>query len=269
MSDKTKKTILFIIVGILLILIGGVSVALFLYINGEDDTIEYEYIGGNSTTKVVTTTTVEDDEEETTTTSGIAETSTTSSVTTNSNNNNNNNNNSNSGNNQSNKTTTKTTKTTKTNYYSSTSWSSSTSTSWDMPTMTVVTTTRTSRNTVNSNSTYPNALNDWEWAIVNKINAFRKSQGFKELGVVEEFRSRAEQAADEWNGKESGLSDLENKLKDMNFYVYISSGKKVTEDTFYNKIIEAVNLNSSSKYSYIGVGLIQNGSTYKMIVIFE
>lgn len=267
MKKSTLITILEIIIAIVI-----VTVALVLIYIFRDD--KDEEINPVITSR---TTMSEQTSEESTTTSETTTTSTTTSTTTTT---------TTTSNTTSKKTTKKTTKETtkktkqKTNSESKASESKSSEktaseSSSSKSSSSSNTSSETSLEVTNSKTTYPDALDSWEWAIVNAINDERKKNGLNKLQVATLYRKVAEEAADMW--QHSSNSELETYLSGYNSYA--SWQNQLDYNTGYNEFIKRTksntNLTTRKNTTYIGVGVIYNPKgfsslpTYYYVVIYK
>ena len=113
-------------------------------------------------------------------------------------------------------------------------------------------------------TTYPNALNEWEWAIVNLINAYREKKGLDDLLVGTELRLLAEQIADnkdDYYINKSGVKYITYSDKNIGY----STGYK----ELYNYAIEQVRFGELKKIKWLGVGVIYKDNTHYFCLIYE
>jgi hypothetical protein len=122
-----------------------------------------------------------------------------------------------------------------------------------------------------SGSTNPNALDDYEWYIVNEINASRVANGLNELTVAVELRDMAETAASIYNT--GGDSEVKAYLEDYNSYRLASTNQDITKEELLSKTLNKTSITTKKYVDYIGVGVLkytnsQNGlpSMYYCII---
>lgn len=121
----------------------------------------------------------------------------------------------------------------------------------------------------NDSSTYPDALDSWEWNIVDRINKTRKESGMSELSVARELRDKAEEAAYIYyaNG-----ADALKKYLEGHSYLYMYSNLNITPDTLYDNTVSSTKVVTNPNLQYVGAGvLLKNTSldTYFYVIIYE
>lgn len=125
-------------------------------------------------------------------------------------------------------------------------------------------------------TTYKDAVDSYEWEIINLINAERKKNGLNELIFALELRTLAEEAATLYsNSKETSASSL---LSDYAGYL-IMYKYKYTPALFYNDTVKQTkspdtgyDITTNPYYKYIGVGVIEkanNKNTYYYALVYE
>ncbi len=120
-----------------------------------------------------------------------------------------------------------------------------------------------------SPTTYPGALDSWEWEIVTRINEARRKNGLKELKVASELRDLAESAADQWIAL--GDEGIKKYLAgNSNFRMY--SNLDVSAKTLYDRTVGATKVTTSPYLEYVGVGVLEKFTgltTYFYVIIYE
>ena len=113
-------------------------------------------------------------------------------------------------------------------------------------------------------TTYPNALDEWEWAVVNLINAYREKKGLDTLLVSTELRLLAEQIAD-------NKDDYYVKKHDYKYITY--SDKNIGYSTgykeLYNYAIGEIRFDQLKNIKWLGVGVIYKDNTHSFCLIYE
>ena len=132
----------------------------------------------------------------------------------------------------------------------------------------------TTYETTTSSTTYQNAIDAYEWALVNRINQARRNNGLQELEVAVRFRQLAEEFADRVENNSCSVVSLDNAKTYINyaggdFYNTVNAwvrGGGFSEsqmlsmnDEFYDYIIStsSVLVITSADIRYIGVGVIK------------
>lgn len=131
------------------------------------------------------------------------------------------------------------------------------------------------RETTNESTDYPNALDEWEWKVVDAINAERIKNGLNPLEVAVDLRRLAEEAADFWY--EYDDDEISDYLEGYSHYAIKSNNLSMS--TGYNYLIDRTKINTkvtTNKYMrYLGVGVIYldrglNGiKTHYYVIIYE
>lgn len=121
----------------------------------------------------------------------------------------------------------------------------------------------------NSSTTYPDALDSWEWDIVDMINEARRKNGLNELLVASELRTMAEDAAYIYytNGDAAAKSYLIN-YANMRMY----SNLLIDSAYLFENTINSTNVTTNPYIKYIGVGVLlkkPNLDTYYYILVYE
>lgn len=124
-----------------------------------------------------------------------------------------------------------------------------------------------SHEVVNDRSTYPNALDAWEWEIVNSINKERRKRGLNELAVARDLRQLAEEAADLWVG--SGSEVVKNYLTGHANYRKQTNYDDVTASSLYNDTVEKTQVTTNDSLKYLGVGVLYKNDTYYYVIVYE
>lgn len=119
----------------------------------------------------------------------------------------------------------------------------------------------------NDKSTYPDAIDDWEWAIVNLINETRRKNGLNELLVARDLRQLAEEAADLWLG--SGSDVVKEYLQGHSNYRKYTNHEDVTPLSLYGDTVNATKVTTNSALRYLGVGVLYKNDTYYYVIIYE
>ena len=118
-------------------------------------------------------------------------------------------------------------------------------------------------------TTYPDALDSWEWEVVDLINAERRKNGLNELLVAEDFRRIAEEGADLYytNGEESAKSYLANYSNLRMF-----SNLNINAKTLYTNTLNSTKVTTNPYIRYVGVGVLLKDTglnTYFYVIIYE
>lgn len=122
-------------------------------------------------------------------------------------------------------------------------------------------------------TTHPNAVDSWEWYIVNKINDLREANGLNRLSVAFELRELAEGAGDVYN--QQGEDAVSDYLDGYNNYRFWTINQSVNKDYLVNNTINATSVTTNKNYKYVGVGVIkhydnQNGlPSYHYCIIYQ
>ncbi len=247
MKDKTKIRVLCIIIGFIILVMGLLFLIVFLSIKEENAT------GGKlkQTTRRSISTTI-------TTTMNIPETSTSVII-------------------ENDEPTSMTTTTTKRAGSTKTTTSTKTTkTTTSTKTSKMTTTTKANnRHIVTNASTYPNALDAWEWQIVNLINEERGRNGLKSLAVAEDLRDIAEKGADDWINLSQ--EELKRVLYGHSYYAKKSNGLNATTgyETLYENVLSKTSITTNEGLKYLGVGIIykENGEngipSHYFVIIYE
>lgn len=254
--DNASKGLKFAIISFIFLVICALLVALYVNYQKSEELHQNEYHGTSSRRTVPKTTRT------TTTTDFIETTSTTTTTTTN---NTETTTNSNVVNPTTYRTTTKGTNT-------KTTTKKKTTTSKTTTTTTEITTTR---KIVTDSTTYPNALDFWEWNIVDLVNEERRLNNLSELAVAADLRLLAEEAADYWDTHSD--TEVIEYIGEHKSYARALINSSMTES--YNYIFDLLTRNTdittNPYYKYIGVGVIYydrgNGGmrSYYNIIIYE
>lgn len=119
-----------------------------------------------------------------------------------------------------------------------------------------------------------NALDDWEWEIVRRINAKRVQNGLNELIVAEELRTKAETAALKYNTEDDEA--VRAYLDGYNNYRLKSNyPKEITIDKLYTNTVSSISIETNKYIKYVGVGVIYlekswlGQPTYYYCIIYE
>ena len=257
MEDKKKILILCIVIAFIIVLIVCLGIIAYLSYQAENaptsnsnrqtttrrNTVSSEAIIDDDTTSSVTTSTVP-------MSSGIASSNTSSNSST---------------------TRISSAKTTSSRYTTKTSTRTVTVTG---PTI-IITEERPTHPVTDGESNYPNALNDWEWEIVEMINEERRSNGLDELEVASDLRTLAEEAADYWD--DFTESELKAYLAGNSYYAKKSNNLNHNNGylSLYQDTISKTKVTTRDDLRYLGVGVIykENGfngiPTHYYVIIYE
>lgn len=126
------------------------------------------------------------------------------------------------------------------------------------------------------NTTYKDAVDSYEWEIINLINTERKKNGLNELIVASELRTLAEAAATLYsNSNETAAKSL---LSDYAGYL-IMDRYYYTPALFYAETVKQTkstatgyDITTNPYIKYIGVGVIEkakNAKTYYYALVYE
>lgn len=134
---------------------------------------------------------------------------------------------------------------------------------------------KVTRPTTTSSIDYPNALDSWEWNIVDAINKERKENGLNELQVATDLREIAHEKADDW----INLTDNEFKTTLKGYSFYGKKSNNLNRVTGYNSLITSTKDNTvitkTRGLSYLGVAVLYkeqgfNGiPTHYYVIIYE
>lgn len=143
-------------------------------------------------------------------------------------------------------------------------------------TTTKITTTKVKdREVAEDSTTYPNALDFWEWNIVDLINAERVSLGNPQLKVAVDLRRLAEQAADYWY--DHTAEEVQAYIGDYRFYArqIVNANMTASYNYIYDLVEYYTDITTNKNYEYIGVGVIyldqslKGMRTHYCVIIFE
>lgn len=113
-------------------------------------------------------------------------------------------------------------------------------------------------------TTYENALNEWEWAIVNLINDYREKKGLDTLLVGKELRTLAEQIAD-------NKDDYYINKSKYKYIIY--SDKNIGYSTGYKELyryaLSKIRFDDLKDLKWLGVGVIYKDNTHFFCLIYE
>lgn len=118
-------------------------------------------------------------------------------------------------------------------------------------------------------STYPDALDSWEWEVVNLINQERRKNGLNEVAVARELRNMAEEGAYIYYA--SGSNELKSYLSG-NSYLYMSSNLEINARTLYENTISSTKITTNPNIKYVGAGVLLKRvtlDTYYYVIIYE
>ena len=270
MFDRTSQIIKFVITSFVLLIVCSFVVVIIVNIkNKEDKKDENKFVGTTSrrtyktTSKKTTTTTTTDIlfEESTTTTITTSQTTSvplTTTVTTT-------------------KKPTTTTKggTTKKTTKKTTRKTTTKKTTTKKPTTQAPSVPDNSYTIAYESTTYPLAVDFWEWGVVDLINEERASLGLPSLEVAVELRELAETAADYWYDHSNSVID--EIIGNHNYY-----GKKLINASYlesyqylYDTTVSNTDVTTNPYYSWIGVGVIYREvgdtgmRTHYYVIIYE
>lgn len=120
-----------------------------------------------------------------------------------------------------------------------------------------------------SASTYPDALDSWEWEIVNMVNAERRKNGLNELLVARELRDKAEEGAYIYYA--NGANQLKSYLEGYS-YLYMFSNLNIGPETLYDNTVSSTKVTTNPNLRYVGVGVIKKNTsldTYFYVITYE
>lgn len=118
-------------------------------------------------------------------------------------------------------------------------------------------------------TTYPDALDSWEWEVVNLINQDRRNNGLSEVYVARELRNMAEEAAYRYYA--SGASSLQPYL-DGYSYLYMHSNLNIDARSLYESTRNSTKITTDPDIKYVGVGVLVkkvNIDTYYYVIVYE
>lgn len=126
-----------------------------------------------------------------------------------------------------------------------------------------------------TSTTYPDAIDFWEWGIVDLINEERASLGLPTLDVAVDLRELAETAADYWYDHSNDVID--DIIGNHSYY-----GKKLINANYlesyqylYDATVSNTDVTTNPHYRYLGVGVIYRDvgdtgmRTHYYIIIYE
>lgn len=266
MFDRSSQIIRLVITAFVLLIVSSLIVVVFMNLkNKEDKQDEIKYVGTTSrrtykttsSTSKKTTTQIIYEESTTTmpttlpTTSEPLTTTVPTTITTTS---------------SSKKTTTTTKKKTTTK---------KTTTKKKTTTTTTTTEVVPDREIAYTSTTYPGAIDFWEWGIVDLINEERASLGLPTLDVAVDLRELAETAADYWYDHSNDIID--DIIGNHSYY-----GKKLINANYlesyqylYDATVSNTDVTTNPHYRYLGVGVIYRDvgdtgmRTHYYIIIYE
>lgn len=118
-------------------------------------------------------------------------------------------------------------------------------------------------------TTYPDAVDSWEWEIVNLINQERKRNGLSELYVARDLRNMAEEAAYMYYA--NGSSVIRPYL-DGYAYLYGHSNSNIEPRTIFESLLNSTKITTNPDIKYVGSGVLvknQGIDTYYYVIVYE
>lgn len=118
-------------------------------------------------------------------------------------------------------------------------------------------------------TTYPDAVDSWEWEIVNLINQERKRNGLSEVYVARELRNMAEEAAYMYYANDSSVI---RPYLDGYAYLYGHSNSNIEPRTIYESLINSTKITTNPDIKYVGSGVLvkdQGIDTYYYVIVYE
>lgn len=118
-------------------------------------------------------------------------------------------------------------------------------------------------------TTYPDALDSWEWEIVNLINQERRKNGLSEVNVARELRNMAEEAAYMYYA--NGASSIRPYL-DGYSYLYMHSNLNIDARSLYESTLNSTKITTSPDIKYVGAGVLVKKvgiDTYYYVIVYE
>ncbi len=118
-------------------------------------------------------------------------------------------------------------------------------------------------------TTYPDALDTWEWNVINLINEERRRNGLNELLVARELRNKAEEAAYMYYA--SGSESLKPYLSGIS-YLYMHSNLDIDAHTLYESTLNSTKITTNPDLRYVGAGVILKNTgldTYFYVIVYE
>lgn len=120
-------------------------------------------------------------------------------------------------------------------------------------------------------TTYPDALDTWEWEIVNLINQERKNNGLSELSVAKELRNKSEEAAYMYYASNKVADNLKSYLNGY-AYLYGHSNLNIDARTIYESALNSTKITTNPDIKYVGVGVLVKSEgldTYYYVLTYE
>ena len=118
-------------------------------------------------------------------------------------------------------------------------------------------------------TTYPDALDSWEWEVINLINQERRKNGLSELLVARELRNMAEEAAYMYYA--SGSSAIKPYLSGYS-YLYMHSNLDIDANTLYESTLNSTKITTNPDIKYVGAGVLVKNitlDTYFYVIVYE
>lgn len=118
-------------------------------------------------------------------------------------------------------------------------------------------------------TTYPDAIDSWEWEIVNLINQERKKNGLNEVHVARELRNMAEEAAYMYYA--SGSSAIKPYLEGYS-YLYMHSNYDIDARSLFESTMNSTKITTNPDIKYVGAGVLvkkQGIDTYYYVIVYE
>lgn len=118
-------------------------------------------------------------------------------------------------------------------------------------------------------TTYPDALDTWEWNVINLINEERRRNGLNELLVARELRNKAEEAAYMYYA--SGSESLKPYLSGIS-YLYMHSNLDIDAHALYESTLNSTKITTNPDLRYVGAGVLLKNvtlDTYFYVIVYE
>lgn len=118
-------------------------------------------------------------------------------------------------------------------------------------------------------TTYPDALDSWEWEVINLINQERRKNGLSELLVARELRNMAEEAAYMYYASGSGA--IKPYLSGYS-YLYMHSNLDIDANTLYESTLNSTKITTNPDIKYVGAGVLVKNitlDTYFYVIVYE
>lgn len=123
-------------------------------------------------------------------------------------------------------------------------------------------------------SKHPQAVDEWEWEIISKINETRVKNGLSKLIVAEDLRTKAETAADKYYLENDDA--VKRYLDGYNNYRLKSNNPgEISVNSLYQNTISSISIETNKYIKYVGVGVIYRETgwaglpSYYYCIIYE